>query len=103
MNEEEIKLNIQEILKRPLIDKIKHMHKEILGNIECIFKESENCNHPIEHARYNGQVYAFTLCRGMVEAILRLEDRRCGCGSLVDEEEKDSSSRCMDCKRKILG
>jgi hypothetical protein len=103
MNNEELKISIQELLSRPLITKLKDMHRGILGNLECVLKDSEDCPDPIEYARMNGMVYAFTLCRGMIEAILRLEERKCGCGSYVDEENKTSSSTCMDCRRKTLG
>lgn len=103
MNNDELKISIQELLSRPLITKLMDMHRGIVGNLECILKDSENCEDPVEYARLNGQVYAFAVCRGMVEAILRLEERRCGCGSFIDEENKVSSSTCMDCKRKVLG
>ena len=74
MNDDELKISIQELLSCPLITKLKDMHRGILGNLECILKDSEDCPDPVEYARMNGMVYAFTLCRGMIEAIMMYDE-----------------------------
>jgi hypothetical protein len=103
MDGEKIEYSIEELINLPLIDKIKDMHKAILANIEIILKDSENCPYPVEYSRMNGMVYAYAHCKVMMESILRFEEQRCGCGSWIDQENKSTSSTCIDCKRKTLG
>lgn len=74
MNIDESKIYIAELLNRPLFIKIKDMHQGLLIKIDCIRKDFENCVDPIEFSRLNGQVYAFNLCRAMIESIIRFEE-----------------------------
>ena len=74
MTEQEMKFTIQEILNRPLLQKLKDMLMGIEGIIDLTLKESNDCRDPTEYARLNGQIYAFSVCKGMLDSIMRLED-----------------------------
>jgi hypothetical protein len=76
MTDDEIKLTIKEMLGRPLTQKLKDALMGIEGNIDHILEESEHCQDPTEYARLNGQIYAFSVCRGMLQSIIRLEEIR---------------------------
>ena len=70
MNEE-----IKYMLNKPLMEKLDDMRFGIQGNIKAIFDQEPNSNR-LHLSHENGQIYAFSLCLGMLDAIMRLEDRR---------------------------
>lgn len=76
MNEQEIKLSIQEFLNRPLTQKVRDMLMAIDGHLTNTMKECEECQEPCEYARMNGEIYAFSVCKGMLQSIIRLEEIR---------------------------
>jgi len=71
--------NIDEILRKPLIKKLQDMQKGLEGNIDFVYQNSLVCADKcdmVEYARANGQIWGLTFAKGMLDAILRLEDRR---------------------------
>ena len=102
MNQKESKRIIEELLNRPLITKIKDMLTGIEGNICAIMEDTNTCDDPKQFNHMNGQVYAFAVCRSMLQSILKLHESKCGCGCYVAQETKDITHYCCDCKRGLI-
>jgi hypothetical protein len=71
--------DINEIFRKPLLEKLQDMQKGLEGNIDFIYQNSLVCADKcdmVEYARANGQIWGLQFAKGMLDAILRLEDRR---------------------------
>ncbi len=82
--------DINEILRKPLLEKLKDMQKGLEGNIDSVYQNALNCDvrcDMVEYARCNGQIWGLTFAKGMLDAILRLEDRR-----ILWDKEKGSDT-----------
>lgn len=82
--------DIKSILHKPLLEKLKIMQESLQCNIDVIYKQSEadteECN-MTEYARANGQIWGLQYAKGMLDAILRLEEGR----DLWDKEKKSDT------------
>lgn len=83
--------DIKAILHKPLLEKLKIMQESLQWNIDVIYKQSaadtEECN-MTEYARAKGQIWGLQFAKGVLDAILRLEERR----DLWDKEKKSDTS-----------
>lgn len=86
METEEIKATVQEILNRPLLQKIKDMLAGVNTLINWIHSDEEHST-PYENARLQGELYALTLTKANLELIIKFE------------EQKYSSNSSNDCGR----
>jgi len=71
--------DIREILHKPLIEKLKDMQAGMQNNLDAIYQNSmifaDQAN-MVEYARVNGQIWGLQFAKGMLDAILRLENKR---------------------------
>jgi hypothetical protein len=70
--------NIDQIMQKPLIEKLQDMQKALEEVIDSIYQNSLICADMcdmVEYARTNGQIWGLTFAKGMLEAILREETR----------------------------
>ena len=68
--------DVNKILNKPTLDKIKHALQGIDGNISVIYENSMAMQDEVEYARANGQIWGLTFAKGMLEALIRLEERK---------------------------
>ncbi len=71
--------DIKNILHKPLMEKLKDMQEGMQNNLDAIYQNSmifaDQAN-MVEYARVNGQIWGLQFAKGMLDAILRLEDKR---------------------------
>jgi hypothetical protein len=71
--------DIMAILHKPLMEKLKDMQAGIQNNLHAIYQDSmifADQGNMVEYARVNGKIWGLQFAKGMLDAILRLEDRR---------------------------
>jgi len=83
--------DIKDILHKPLIEKLKDMQQGLQLNIAIIYESSTvcgDCENEKEYARANDQIWGLQFAKGMLDSILRLEERR----ELWDKEKESVTS-----------
>lgn len=71
--------DIKAILNKPLLQKLQDMQAGLQNNLDAIYVNSEimaERANATEYARANGQIWGLQFAKGMLDAILRLEEKR---------------------------
>ncbi len=92
--------SIEEILTKSLMEKLMDMQKGLEGNIAMVYQNSFICENQcdmVEYARANGQIWGLTFAKAMLDAILRLEDKR-----ILWELERKSDTKELAHRKGII-